>query len=278
MTTLPTPNLPNPNLPSLPAPAAPSRRAAALPALGQLIHAELMRLLRSPIFALGTLGFPLFFFAIFGLPAVRQTTSSGANVGQIILVSFATYSLLSIAMISFGTVIATERTGGWLRLLRASPMPTALYLCAKIVAAMLFSALALAVLYAFAHFVGGITLPLGVALLVAGKLLLGMVSLVALGLAIGFGIQPNGAQIVGQFGSVVMAFASGIFVPLEQMPDFVRTIAPFMPSYHLGALGVGTVTGHTAGEAQHWLALAATTALFGALAVWAMKRDESREG
>ena len=261
----------------LPLPAA-GRTAPLLPALTQLTLAELRRMLRNPMFAVGTIGFPILFFALFGLPSVREVTGSGVNVGQVILVRFGIYSLLSLAMFSFGSGIAVERVGGWLRLLRASPMPAGLFFAAKVLAALLFSTLALAALYAFAHFAGGVTLGGGVALLTLGKLLLGMVPLIALGLAVGFFANPQAAQITAQLVSVIMAFASGLFVPFEALPTFVRSLAPWLPAYHLGQIGVGTVAGQGAHEAGHWLALLGFAAVFGLLAVRGMRRDESREG
>lgn len=264
--------------PTLPAPTARTRRAPLLPALGQLVRAELRRMFRNPMFTVGTIGFPIMFFGLFGLPNVKETTSAGVNVGQIILVTFAVYSLLSLAMFSFGSAVATERTGGWLRLLRASPLPVPIFFVARIVAALFFGALAVAALYAFAHFVGGVTLPLGLALTVLGKLLLGLIPLIALGLAVGFLANPQAAQITAQLISVLMSFASGLFVPLDQLPKVVQQIAPYMPAYHLGQIVTHSVTGQTGGEMTHWLALAAFGLVFGALAVWGMKRDESREG
>lgn len=263
---------------ALPEPAASSRRAPLLPALGQLVLSELRRMTRNPMFAMGTIGFPILFFALFGLPNVKEVTRSGVNVGQIILVDFGAYSLLSLAMFSFGSAVATERTGGWLRLLRASPLPTLPYFVSKIIAALLFSTLALGLLYTFAHFAGGVTLPLGLALTILGKLLLGMIPLIAMGLAVGFLANPQAAQITAQIVAVIMSFASGLFVPLNQLPKFVQGIAPYMPAYHVGQLANGALFPNHTGDLNHWLALAAFTLIFGALAVWGFRKDESREG
>ncbi|THF83603.1 ABC transporter permease [Deinococcus sp. KSM4-11] len=262
---------------SLPTPAPSARRAPLLPALGTLALAELRRMLRNPMFAVGTIGFPVIFFSLFGLSAVNETTDQGFKVGPLILVNFGAYSLLSLSMFSFGSAVALERTGGWLRLLRASPMPTALYFAGKLLAALCFSALSLAVLYTFAHFTGGVTIPVGLALLLLGKLLLGIIPLIALGLCIGFLVTPTGAQITANLVSVLMSFASGLFTPLDQMPAFVQKLAPYLPAYHLGAVARGTVVGQTSGEATHWLALAAFTLVFGALAAWGFRKDEARE-
>lgn len=142
---------------------------------------------------------------------------------------------------------------------------------------MVFSTLSLTVLYAFAHFVGGISIPFGLSMNILGKLLLGVIPLIAMGLCIGFLANPSAAQILANIISVVMSFASGLFTPLDQMPSFIQNIAPYLPAYHLGQIGLGTMLHDTSKEPQHWLALAAFTVALGALAVWGMKRDESRE-
>ena len=62
------------------------------------------------------------------------------------------------------------------------------------VAALVFSAFSLTMLYTFAHFAGGVTLPPVLALTILGKLLLGCVPLIALGFMIGFLINPTAAR------------------------------------------------------------------------------------
>lgn len=261
----------------LPAHQPAVRRASLLPALGKLVNSELRRLLRNPMFAVGTIGFPVMFFALFGLPVIREVSPHNPNIGPVLLVQFAAYSLLSLALFSFGAAVANERTGGWLRLLRSSPLPVPLYFAGKVGAALIFSALCLVVLYTFAHFAGGVTLPLTLALGVGAKLLLAMIPLIALGLCIGFLANPQAAQILANIVSVVMSFASGLFTPLNEMPTFVQRLAHFLPAYHVREIGANAVTGGAV-SSLHWVALLAFTLLFGALAVWGMKRDESREG
>ena len=262
---------------TLPQPTAQTRHAPLLPALWQLTLAELRRLSRNPMFAVGTIGFPILFFALFGLPNIKETAPDGTPMGPYMLIGFGGTALLSLALFSFGVNVAVERTGDWLKLLRASPMPAALYFMAKTIAALLFSALALALLYAFAHFVGGVTMTLPVALTALGKLLLGMVPLVVMGLAIGFLVNPTAAQVVANIVSIVMSFGSGLYMPIFILPKFVQQLAPFLPAYHLGEVGRSAIMPTAYGEPKHWLALAAFTLLFGALAVWGWKKDESRE-
>lgn len=78
------------------------QRAPIWPALKQLILAEIYKLLRNPMFAVGTIGFPIMFYAIFGLPNAQFSTPDGANLGRYMLAGFGGYSLISLALFRLG--------------------------------------------------------------------------------------------------------------------------------------------------------------------------------
>ncbi len=70
-----------------------------------------------------------------------------------------------------------------------------------------------------------------------------------------------------------MASASGIFIPLSQLPSVGRAIAPYLPMYQVGQLGCNTV----GAVKEAVLAAALWTAVWGlvlgALAVYAYRSD-----
>jgi ABC-2 type transport system permease protein len=77
---------------------------------------------------------------------------------------------------------------------------------------------------------------------------------------------------------IVMSFASGIFVPLQYLPDFIQKIAPYLPTSHLVQLA-WIIVGSTSGDGQVWthvLILLAYAAGFAGLAGWAYLRDENK--
>lgn len=257
--------------PTLPTPSARSPSAPLGPALWALTLAESRRLTREPMFLVGTVGFPVLFYALFGLP--RDGLPPAAS--QLTLLNLAAFSLVSLSLFSFGANVAAERTGGWLRLLRTSPVPLPVYVAAKVLAAWLYGALSLTLLLTFAGVVGGVWLGTA-GLLAALKLLLGMSSLVALGLAIGFLVRPAAATVVANVASLLLVFASGLAMPLEMLPAGLARVAPLLPTYHLGVVGRSPLLG-SQHEALSWLVLLGYTLLFGAVAAWALRRDEARE-
>ncbi len=73
----------------------------------------------------------------------------------------------------------------------------------------------------------------------------------------------------------ILAFASGVFFPLSQLPQVVQNLAPYSPFYRLAQLAwnaVGAQTTGSIGEAVLLLALSAV--VFFALALYAYRKEE----
>ena len=257
---------------TIPTPAAASARPPFWSALAQLTLAESRRLTREPMFLLGTVGFPVLFYSLFGLPRDDMPLEFSRTA----LLNLAAFSLISLSLFSFGVNVADERKVGWLRLLRASPMPLPTYILAKVLAAWLYGGAAVALLMTFAGVVGGVWLGWGASVEALLKLLLGATPLVALGLALGFLVRPAAAVVVANVASLLLVFASGLAMPLEMLPAFLSRVAPVLPTYHLGVVARSAV-GSGANEGLSWLVLLSYTLLFAVIAAVAMRRDEARE-
>jgi ABC-2 type transport system permease protein len=74
-----------------------------------------------------------------------------------------------------------------------------------------------------------------------------------------------------------MGFMSGLWIPMEVLPNFMKSIAPLLPAYHLGQLALKSIgAGGGAPAWTHITALAGFTVIGLALAVWGYRRDEDR--
>jgi ABC-2 type transport system permease protein len=75
------------------------------------------------------------------------------------------------------------------------------------------------------------------------------------------------------------AFASGLFFPLRFLPEFLQSIAPYLPLYRGAQLAWDAVGAPTAGGSvsTDWLFMAGYTVVFFALAMWAYRRDQGRK-
>lgn len=256
--------------PAAPAAAHPLRVWAALSV------SELLRFARNPMGMVFTLLFPVIFFALFGLPNIHDRLG-GTAAGPYLLVSFATYGLMLTAVSNFGLTIAREREMGWYRLLRVAPISGLQTVAAKVTQALVVGLVSLLLLFLFAGLAGGVWLPFGEALTVTVKLLAAMVPFLLLGLALAYLLSANAAVPVVNLLVLLLAFGSGLFIPLEVAPAFIRTIAPYLPSYHMAQLGWGSLGAPGTGSAAtHWLWLLGYAVVFGAVALWAYRRDESK--
>lgn len=237
---------------------------------------EFLKLLRLPGYSIATLVFPLMFYLIFG-SAFGRLSSQGVSVAAYLLATYGALGVINAALFGFGAGVAGERAQGWMLLKRVSPMPPLAYFVAKIVMALVFGLMVVLTLAVAAYLVQGVQLSAAQYLTLLGTLLAGTLPFAALGLAFGYALGPNSAPTVLNLVNLPMAFASGLYMPISQLPALVGHIAPYLPAYHLAQLALGSIGGQPIGLiGRHVLVLLAFTALFLVLAVIAYRRDEGR--
>lgn len=243
-----------------------------LRALGSETGIELLKNVRIPIFAVSTIAFPVMFYLIFGATFGRQGAGP-INVATYMLATYGAFGVIGASLFSFGVGLAVERAQGWMRLKRASPMPASVTVLAKLANALVFAAVVVLALMLAGVTVGDARLSLGAAAALLGVLLLGALPFCVLGQAFGYALGPNSAPVVLNLIYLPMAFASGLWIPIHQLPGFVQTLAPFLPAYHLGQLALSTVGAHVEGSPWgHAAALLVTALVAGAAAVVAYRR------
>jgi ABC-2 type transport system permease protein len=232
---------------------------------------------RIPAFSLTIVVLPVLFFTFFGLPFARQTLPNGTSLGAYLIASFAAYSVGSVMVFGFGIGVATERGLKVDMLMRATPLPPLIAILAKVLNALVYALLSLVVLIAYGVAVGGVRQDLVVWIDMIGRLLAGSLPFIALGFAIGYLCGPNVAPAAANLVYLPLSFGSGLFLPLSQLPGFVRRIAPYLPAYHYGQLAWGTVGAATERLPVSLAWLAGYTVVFLAIAFRAYRLEESRK-
>jgi ABC-2 type transport system permease protein len=251
--------------------------ATAAPVLQMLFaqtRSELLMRWRVPAFSVTNLVLPIVFFTFFGLPVARLVRSDGVSIGAYLLASFGAYAVGNVMVYGFGIGVANERGMKIDRLMRASPLPPLVFMLAKVLTALVFSLVALVLLIGYGIVVGGIHQTPAVWATIILRLLAGSLPFIALGFAIGYWSGPNAAPAMANLIYLPLSFASGLFVPLNQLPAFIQNLAPYLPSYHYAqlawsALGAGR---ESLGVSLLWLV--GYTALFLTLAVRSYRREE----
>ncbi len=126
------------------------------------------------------------------------------------------------------------------------------------------------VLIVYGVVVGGVRQDLTVWLQVIVRLLAGSLPFVALGFAIGYTAGPHSAPALANLIYLPLSFASGLFMPVSQLPGFVQRVAPYLPSYHYGQLAWSAVGARAEPLVVSLAWLAGYTVLFLAIAVRAV--------
>ncbi|HEU0166825.1 MAG TPA: ABC transporter permease [Chloroflexota bacterium] len=240
-------------------------------------RAEFLKLLRVPAFSIFSLAFPLVLYAFFGLPNATNHFDNGVNVGAYILASLATYGVVSVMLFSFGIGVANERSQRMNVLIRATPLPGWVALLSKVFTALAFALAAQLLLYILGVAAGGVHLSAAQWLQLLVSLLLGSLPFIALGFGIGYSVSPNVAPALVNLIFLPLSFASGLFVPLTQMPRIVQNVAPYLPTYQLGQLGWAAIGATTPNVGRQVLWLALWGAGFTFFALRAYGREETKE-
>lgn len=246
------------------------------PMLRAQTKVEFIRLLRNPWFSIASIAFPIMFYAFFGLTQANEPYMN-ATVGLYLLASFAAYAVMTIALFSFGASVAAERGSGNTRLMRAAPLRPFAYFAGKFIASMAFGGIAVLLLVLFARLAGGVSMPLPMLGLLLARLLLGSLPFIALGFAIGYLVGLNAAVAVLNLITLPLAFASGMLVPLAQLPSFVQSIAPYLPTYHFAQLAWGALGATSEAWPLAALWLAGYSVAFIGIALRAYYREERKE-
>jgi ABC-2 type transport system permease protein len=224
----------------------------ALPAAGRRSHApalarlyaletryEFLKLMRLPHYSIGTIGFPVMFYLLFGLTLGRG--GSGPKASEYLLASYAVFGGVTAALFAFGVGVSTERASGWMLLKRAAPLPTSVYLAAKVLTCMLFGAVIVCALGVLGVTLGGVHFGVAQWAGLLAAVVFGCIPFCLFGLALGYLLPPTGAPGIVNLINLPLAFVGGLWLPHEMLPRYVQAVAQFVPQHHLGRLALATV-------------------------------------
>ncbi len=197
---------------------------------------QLRGFLRNSRALLFTVIMPVFLLLLFNAIFHGHTDFQGRKVPA---AAYYTASIVAyeVMLTSFGSLlisVTTTREAGLLKRFRGTPMPSWIYLTAEIGQTTVVVVLTVAVLVAvgavFYHVALSAHLLAGLVVYV----LVGTASFCALGLA-ATSVCPttDTASAIGPFATVVLAFVSGVFIPVAVMPAWLLDLGKVFPLEHL---------------------------------------------
>ncbi|WP_432493598.1 ABC transporter permease [Kineococcus auxinigenes] len=253
------------------APAS-TRPAGALRLTWLHTRYQVTETLRVPVVVVSTAVFPALILAVFVVPQAASMSPLGATAA---VAQLAVFSAMSVSLFTHGAGIAEDRALPWDTHLRTLPVGAGPRFTARVLMGAFFTVLGLVPLLVLAALVtDATTTPARFAAGLGGLLLAGL-PLLAMGLAVGYSVPAKAALALAQVLLLPLAFAGGLFLPPEAMPDWLAGISTWTPTRAGRDLVVGAVTGTDVPSTALPVVLG-WTVLLGALAVWAIRRDQGR--
>ncbi|HET7305316.1 MAG TPA: ABC transporter permease [Segeticoccus sp.] len=242
-----------------------------------LLGLEMRRMLRNRRTMIFTMIMPIVFYLIFGLSIKAGDQSLGAgshgNVSAYVLISMALYGAV-LATSAGGAMVSIERSAGWSRQLRLTPLSPVAYIVTKMFTAMLLGAASVAAVFVVGAITGAAQMTFGAWVLCAVATWVGSLMFAAFGLFMGYLLPTENVMQIQSFALVIFAFAGGLFLDLTTMPGWYQTLAQFTPLWGLNELVHAPVAGSVDNLA--WLNVAAWLAVFVAGATWRFRKDTAR--
>jgi ABC-2 type transport system permease protein len=206
------------------------------------LREELLGVLREPVTLFFTVAMPVGFFALF--MGVWGTETDGTmTVATVMLATFGAFGVIGVTLMTPGVGVAEDRERGWLRVKRVSATPLPVTIAAKALACLPHALGVLGAMSLLAVTVGGADLDGRTWARLAAVLVLGCLPFALVGLTVGFLASPNAATAVLMALYLPSAIASGLWMPLDMLPDVVSRVAPALPTYHLGQLALAQLSG-----------------------------------
>jgi len=235
------------------------------------LRLEIRRVLRNRRTLFFILVFPSVFFFIFGISS-KGARAGGDVVLGYIMISMAVYGAM-VGNTSGGATVALERSLGWSRQLRLTPLHPLAYVSMKVLTSMALGLLAICSTFAIGA-LNGVHMPLPVWIESGLAAWASSFVFAAFGLFVGFLFPAeNVMQFVGPL-LAVMAMFGGLFIPLSQLPHRMQTFAMYTPMYGVGLLAraplIGGATTWAVASVVGW------TLLFGIGAMALFRRDTAR--
>lgn len=237
---------------------------------------EVGRLVRSWKFLAITVGFPVIFYMLFLGDHTPGKVVDGTTPWRVyLMVSMCSFGALVSSLTAGGSRLSIERTSGWARQLRVTPIPPWSYVSTKVTASMLVVLPVLVLVEVVGVGFGGVNLGIATWIELTALLWVTALPFAVLGTFVGFMVHTETAFPVVTGLMFVIGYFGGLFTPVSHMPYALQVTARLLPSYHQASLGLAVIDGHGF-AAEHWLVLAGYAVVLSLVIVWKHRLEEAR--
>ncbi|MFJ1746505.1 ABC transporter permease [Streptomyces sp. NPDC088116] len=232
------------------------------------VKLEVRRTLRDPGFVIFGAGMPVLMYLLF--TNVAGAGADDASWKTASMVGMAAYGALGAAM-STGTGIAEDKSLGWLRQLRITPMPHRQVVLGRAIAGSVTVLPAVLAVLVAGGLINGVRLGLWQWAALIALLWAGALPFTLLGIGNGYRLSAQTTGVVNTGCLMGLAVIGGLWFPVDAFPDWLRSLAVYTPANRFADLGWSTTHG-TAPGATTIVVLLGWVLVFGSYAVVSYRR------
>ena len=239
------------------------------------VRFELLKLSRNRSYVFSMIGFPVVFYLLFGITN-KDAVFHGHTIARYLLAGYACFGAMGSSLFGIGAGLAMERGHGWLEMKRASPMPAASYLLAKLCVSIIFAVGITLLLMILGTAMAGVQITTVEALRLLSVIAAGVIPFASLGLIVGLLMPANAAAGVINLIYLPLSFCGGLWMPVETLPHWLQTVAYGLPSYWFSRLALRSLGYSNSSAVVAWAMLAFYTVLFLLAAAFIFRRQEAQ--
>ncbi|MEU4104337.1 ABC transporter permease [Streptomyces tanashiensis] len=233
----------------------------------EYVRLEVRRTLRDTGIVIGTVAVPVMMYLLF-------TNLGGQNEEEwktASMVGMAAYGALGAAL-SVGPGVAEDKSSGWLRQLRITPMTPRQVVTGRTLTGSVVVLPAIVGVLLAGGLVNGVHLAAWQWTAVALTLWLGSLPFTLLGIGNGYRLTAQTTGVVNIACNLGLAVLGGLWFPVSLFPGWMRSLSAYTPTNRFAELGVSIADGH-APAAAALAVVAVWAALFGAYATVSYRRS-----
>ncbi|MFD0063166.1 ABC transporter permease [Streptomyces sp. NPDC056637] len=229
------------------------------------LRLEVRRTLRDTMFVIFGVGMPVLMYLLF--------TNLGQNEPEwktISMVGMAAYGAVGSAL-STGGGVAEDKTIGWLRQLRVTPMTPRQVVTGRALTGSVTVLPSIAAVLVAGGLVNGVRLHVWQWAAVALLLWLGSIPFTLLGLGNGYRLTAQTTGVANMVCNLGLSVLGGLWFPIALFPGWLQSVSSYTPTNRFAQLGTAVADGH-APSAAAVTVLAAWLLAFGSYAVVSYRR------
>ena len=252
-------------------------------AFGRLRHQvsyDLLIFRRNPAAAFFTVVLPLIFLVIFTSIFGNNTLQNGAKVATLYVPGILTLAIVSATAVNLAITMTTRRERGVLKRVRGTPISPWTFILSQAIAGFVLSLLMTVLIIVIGRVLYGVELQLDQLPILVISLLVGAMSLAAIGIALTVIIpSEDAAPAVTNAIMLPLYFISGVFVPDTEVPDWVSTVGNLFPISHLNQALQGSfdpISTDIPIPWDHWLVIAGWGIVCGVIGIRGFRGTPNR--